>query len=58
MRFLAHEWHPNRIFFRNFATKIQEQWSDVSPAYWICRRKVRAAQGAPLPKIEAIGDSR
>ncbi len=22
------------------------------------RRKVRAAQGAPLPKIEAIGDSR
>ena len=24
----------------------------------LCERKVRAAQGAPLPKIEAIGDSR
>ena len=33
--------------------------------FWLCRlhpkrckRKVRAAQGAPLPKLEAVGDSR
>ena len=25
---------------------------------WGCERKVRAAQGIPLPKLEAIGDSR
>ncbi len=39
----------------NFAA--QKQNLGLSLALW-CERKVRAAQGTPLPKIEAIGDSR
>lgn len=41
--------------FINFA--VRKQRSGL-PLVFCGKRKVRAAQDAPLPKVEAIGDSR
>ena len=50
----------NLWFFARFALTLQAE-STVTVCRW-CHirheRKVRAAQGAPLLKVEAIGDSR
>ena len=43
------------IFFLTFAPRKQCLGLSLVPWH---ERKVRAAQGTPLPKIEAIGDNR
>ena len=44
-------------FYCNFATDSSAP--ALSLAFFRgCERKVRAAQGTPLPKIEAVGDGR
>lgn len=53
---------PNRVVSRDFCVILQRE-SSVSVCRWpasqrVGERKVRAAQGTPLPKVEAISDSR
>ena len=45
-------------FFITFAFPKAALRSVAGILLWGCERKVRAAQGIPLPKLEAIGDSR
>ena len=45
-------------FFRNFAPRKHCLGLSLTLLVVECERKVRAAQGAPLLKVEAIGDSR
>lgn len=45
-------------FFITFAFPKVVLRSVAGILLWGCERKVRAAQGIPLPKLEAIGDSR